>query len=563
MIVLYLGFERPSPGPLAAAHAQVRSLSTLVGCGQCHHDEGLEAGCLSCHGEIRSQLAGGNGYHRYLATQGKEQCHLCHSEHLGSDFQLVSQLSWEGDPDTFDHPHVDFKLAGPHEALKCEACHRLESGGRFVFPGPPKIERATTFLGLTQDCRGCHDDVHAGGFSGDCLSCHTQEAWRPAPGFDHSKFFALAGKHATAACHQCHPVPTSVPDPSSPATGPDPGAGLAFRTARGTTCAECHASPHRAPLGDDCQRCHQPWEAGWSEGSRLTTAGIHALTGFRLNPPHASVACDQCHPAHLAFNDKYPDPSLPGYLRQEQSCQGCHEDVHRGQFAGRYSSCLDCHAGLGFAPPLFGIAQHAARFPLRGAHAAVPCWDCHLLDNTSQVRQFASVSGECQSCHRDPHGRQFETATGEADCGRCHSDEWPTFAIRPFDHLARTGYALTGAHAEAQCHQCHRAETGAAQPILRYRGTSSACASCHLDIHRGQFRDQDDGRCDRCHRSTTEWSGLQFDHQRQSSFSLAGVHAKVDCQDCHPRIRLTDGTTLMHFKPLGKECGDCHAVVPR
>jgi hypothetical protein len=301
------------------------------------------------------------------------------------------------------------------------------------------------------------------------------------------------------------------------------------------------------------------------------TADAHALTGFDLAPPHASVACEKCHEAALDYRAKYRDSSGAGYARREESCEGCHRDVHGGQFRGKHDRCVDCHDRHTFTPVRFGQGEHALIFALKGAHAAVPCASCHGQDSGMRARRFRGTARECKACHADPHGGQFAAEMSTGDCIACHDGGAETFAIRPFDHAKRTRYALTGAHAKADCGACHLAlpqPPGAAAiasgASRTYRGTPDACSSCHRDIHRGQFREKGgDGqavRCDRCHASASEWKQLHFDHDRQSRFALDRAHAKVPCGGCHPTVALPDGSAVVQYKPIGTECEDCHAV---
>jgi hypothetical protein len=303
------------------------------------------------------------------------------------------------------------------------------------------------------------------------------------------------------------------------------------------------------------------------------TTGVHAATGFRLAAPHDAVACEKCHAAQLPFGGKYPDPSSPGYARREETCEGCHADVHAGQFLVKHPRCLDCHEAVRFKPARFGMAEHAPVYPLDGAHAAVPCSSCHKPRAGSTVTAFAGTARECKACHADPHGGQFAAELAMGDCTACHEARAVTFAIRPYDHTKRTGYALTGAHAKADCAACHRAASAtpaivaapAAAISARYRNTPKECSSCHRDVHRGQFREGGRVACDRCHVSTTEWKTIQFDHDRQSRFALDKTHAKVACAGCHPTVRLLgpDGGALVQYKPLGTKCEDCHAFKVR
>ena len=96
--------------------------------------------------------------------------------------------------------------------------------------------------------------------------------------------------------------------------------------------------------------------------------------------------------------------------------------------------------------------------------------------------------------------------------------------------------------------------------VRRYKDTPKRCSSCHKDSHRGQFVDSDNGDCGACHNSFTEWKQIQFDHNTQSRFPLLGVHARLECSRCHVPAALGDGTEVVQFKPLGRECGDCHDV---
>ena len=100
-----------SPGPLSAAHAQVIKGTFIKSCKQCHADQGLTQGCLSCHHEIAGQIHQNRGYHAYLVEQTSRTCQQCHPEHHGAAFPLVSDLAWQGqDPNAFGHPHVDFPI---------------------------------------------------------------------------------------------------------------------------------------------------------------------------------------------------------------------------------------------------------------------------------------------------------------------------------------------------------------------------------------------------------------------------------------------------------------------
>ena len=539
-----LVLEGPEPGGLARAHAGLPELARLEGCAACHTQDGLTAGCLSCHVEIA-----GAAFHE--DKQG--DCASCHPEHHGEAFDITEAVAWEGS-EGFDHSHVEFALRDAHDELACKACHKK-----------------TTYLGLAQNCRSCHTDVHEGNLFTDCLACHDQKAWKPAARFDHQEHFPLDGGHADAACAGCH------------------DGTLTFHKVKGKTCVECHDDPHRAKWGETCDACHTGSAPLWTAAENALTAKRHGRTGFLLDRPHDEVACAGCHKQGYRVAEReqedcaachedvhrgqfeagcldchektHFEPHLFGRDRHEtafelreahekascrscheegrfagtpQTCRECHEDVHKGQFGKR--TCDACHDQTRFLPARVGVSTHG-HFPLTGAHRAVACLACH------EDGRFVGTPRNCRECHQDVHGGQF----GEQRCTGCHLEDSSSFRILPYDHGARAGWALRGAHAAAACGSCHAGG--------RYRPTPAACAGCHTDVHRGQFND---ARCDRCHTSFVAWNIERFDHDRRTRFKLDKTHRKADCSGCHPRVRQPDGTAVVQFKPIGTECRSCH-----
>ncbi|PYU20228.1 MAG: hypothetical protein DMG32_22725, partial [Acidobacteria bacterium] len=62
--------------------------------------------------------------------------------------------------------------------------------------------------------------------------------------------------------------------------------------------------------------------------------------------------------------------------------------------------------------------------------------------------------------------------------------------------------------------------------------------------------------CENCH-TQTSWKPIraipEFDHNK-TSYPLRGMHAKVDCTQCH---------TKLVFSDVGTRCSDCHADIHR
>jgi hypothetical protein len=591
--------------------------------------------------ETAAQIETDRGYHAFL-LRGKElTCAGCHSDHLGRTFPLVGAGAWgRRDPNLFDHPHVPFTLSGAHRPLACNACHRHAEP--FALPAFPAQPRRWTYLGLTQDCVDCHEDVHAGVLARSCQSCHSQEAFRPAVRFKHDDYYQLQGAHVRAACSDCHPV-AARDDGRESLVADVNDLRVAFDKVKGTTCADCHETPHRTPWSGACTTCHLAADETWAKGARGIQAQTHARTGFALDEAHATVACEKCHVSGLPYDQRYPEPGAAGYRRHPKTCEGCHEDPHRGQFRGQYAGCAACHTGASFKPaqfdvarhaqvypltgphavvacakchpadpntggrrftpvprpcaachadphgrqflgrhaqctdcheperflpPRYDAAQHAALYPLTGAHAAVPCIRCHVVPQDASIRRFVATPRACKLCHADEHAGQFERELAQGDCTACHPADAATFRIRPYDHAHHTGYPLAGAHQKADCVDCHQEQqphaSGDPSRMTRvYRGTPTACAACHADVHRGQLTRDDQQDCQRCHGSTESWTADRFDHNRDSRFQLEGIHVDLTCSACHPTVRQPDGQGVVQYRPLGTRCEDCHGFTSK
>lgn len=555
-IVAALTFYSPMPGELSQAHAHLNEMESIEGCQTCHGPQNkFEKNCLSCHTEIQSQYLTDTGYHAYLKRQGQSDCQTCHSEHQSREFNLINEVAWGAQTSrAFKHPHVEFHLNEAHENLACEACHTKKLQKQFTLEGFPNKPRAKTFLGMTQQCKHCHSDVHSGGFSQDCASCHGQKSFHPTENFDHDAHFPLKGGHAKLDCKHCH----NLPEPNTPHR-PAP---FPFDRVKGANCQDCHQNPHRALFSDNCAQCHDGNSPTWSSAVDQMSRDNHALTGFSLSHPHTQVECASCHPRELESSKRYQNPHDPDYNRSQDSCQGCHQDAHQGQFKGRHDACRTCHTQTDFRPTTFTHEAHSRTFDLSGPHEAVACTNCHLLDSKTGIRQFKGTSRECKSCHENPHGQQFKFVIESGDCNSCHTAKAHSFEIRKFNHTAIARYALKGAHAMASCESCHIEvvdnKNGKVRTLRRYRGTPRNCDGCHTDVHRGQFKDRGEKSCSTCHNSFNLWAALNFNHDTDTRFPLEGTHREVECSRCHLEVKTPPKGSVIQYKPLGRECGDCH-----
>jgi hypothetical protein len=217
-------------------------------------------------------------------------------------------------------------------------------------------------------------------------------------------------------------------------------------------------------------------------------------------------------------------------------------------------------------------AQLLSPGPLAPQHASLEgdqhCSDCHT--SGKRVDQ-----GGCLKCHGDVgakinagqglHGRQYK---GKA-CEGCHIEHlgkgltrWPGGDPAKLDH-SQTGWTLEGAHQKVPCAKCHNKSNS--RGAHTYLGLSTACVSCHKDVHNGRF----DNKCVSCHNEVS-WKELNlktFNHD-QARFPLRGAHQTVACAKCHqgepPKYlpikfeACTDCHKDPHAGKLGAACTNCH-----
>jgi hypothetical protein len=133
-----------------------------------------------------------------------------------------------------------------------------------------------------------------------------------------------------------------------------------------------------------------------------------------------------------------------------------------------------------------------------------------------------------------------------ADCSLCHvGGDWHTLREDfAFDHEARTGVALEGAHASAGCLLCHNDRGPVAQFAAR------GCAGCHEDPHAGRLG----ANCKDCHEQRTWYPREAIAQHDRTRFPLVGAHAAVACFRCHP------GAQVGNFAGASSECFHCHSA---
>jgi len=615
LIPQHFAHAQISPGPLSKAH---QSLSGTTQCSTCHQFGASTPTfkCLDCHKEIAERLADKHGYHFQIQMRnpnGKD-CVRCHLEHNGQDFDLIH---WDPPQKQFDHHLTGYNLEGKHAGIACEKCHAamyMVGSDRALI----KIkDLSKSFFGLSQDCVTCHKDPHKGQLGNNCLQCHNFSDWKAAKQFDHSKTrYPLTGQHIQVACEKCH-----KPDvPGGPARYKDmkfaacidchldPHKGSfkqrcedchttagwkkllpKFEFDHSKTkypllgkhatvgCAECHLnSDFKKPLPfANCADCHKPdphkgqFEARPSKGEcaechtvdgwRPSLFGVkeHDTSGYPLKGKHIKVECDKCH---------LPAGKDTIYKVKFAACLDCHKDPHDNQFAGSayQNRCEDCHTVKDFHQSTFTVAIHKkTRYPLTGAHLAVPCSDCHragTAGRTDKVLPFHFSDMTCTTCHKDVHNGEFRDrmAQQRADgsllgCEACHNTRsWAD--VNGFDH-SKTKFPLIGAHRAVKCGACHKAPAGAKE--IQFKTTPTECAACHKDVHAGQFAKAGKTACADCHNSQ-RWVPSTFDHDKRTHFPLRGGHANVACDECHTQTRMVEDKPVIIYKQAPSKCSDCH-----
>jgi hypothetical protein len=165
------------------------------------------------------------------------------------------------------------------------------------------------------------------------------------------------------------------------------------------------------------------------------------------------------------------------------------------------------------------------------------------------------LSQGCADCHKDHLGTDFRLIRFEPD---------------QFEH-AKSGYELSGAHAELACRDCHQPAYMADETVRRwkgergalrttYLGLGAACLGCHGgdDPHEGQFEPR---ACADCH-TDVGWEGAErFDHGT-TRYRLTGRHRQVACGDCHRPGRDSDGEPFIRYADIEfSGCTSCHEDV--
>jgi nitrate/TMAO reductase-like tetraheme cytochrome c subunit len=483
--------------PSSFDHAKTQFVLTgahkTAECSKCHANgqfKGISKECYPCHQKDAEKVLAPN----HVKGQFSHDCLSCHTNTV-----------WK--PSTFDHAKTQYPLAGAHRNADCAKCHVNDQ-----------------YQSLPTDCYSCHrsEFTHTevpghvvGQFSHDCLTCHSNIAWKPST-FDHAKTnFALKGGHVSVDCASCHKNGQFKGLPAD--------------------CYSCHiadytsaANPNHTTgqFSHDCLSCHS--NAAWKPANFN-----HNATAFPLTGAHTSAACASCH-----ANGQYT--GLPS------DCYSCHQNSFNTTSAPNHVTsqfshdCLTCHTTSVWKPSTFN--HSATAFPLLGAHAAVTCVDCH------KSGQYKGTATACYACHQSDFNAVADpnhlANNFDHNCLSCHTvNAWKPAT---FNHSATT-FPLTGAHVSAPCASCHAGG--------KYAGTTTECYLCHVSDFTSTTNPAHVSAgypkaCLSCH-TTTAWKPSTFNHTPYFPIGSGDKHRPgrwTTCLDCH--------TSVSSFKVFS--CITCH-----
>jgi hypothetical protein len=531
---------------------------------------GLAGQCSTCHsGAYVGQNAQAKSGAHLPTTQ---QCDVCHS----------STTTWA--TATFDHA-ANGVVIGAHT---CSTnCH---IAGRQGLPKP------TNHVPTTQACDVCHTNFTAfapaamnhDGTAGKCLTCHGVSTYAAMGAIGKPSRHVVT----SAQCDVCHTVATWIP------------AHYAHDSLAPNRCSNCHNNvtatgkgATHIPDNRQCDSCHKNYTA-----FRPATMNHTGLAG----------QCSTCHSG--AYVGENAQTKSAFHLVTTAQCDTCHKSTttwatvtfnHAGTtpptiIGGHTCANAGCHVSGGSGLPKPGTHIPTTAF----------CDTCHL--NFTTFRQatmnHSGTAGQCSSCHNGAYvavgslGAQTKPATHVTtalQCDSCHSTSaWKpaTYAHAPsaagncsscHNGITATGKAAGHIPDARQCDTCHTSTTTFVVLTMNHTGLAGQCSTCHSGAYVSQNAQAKSAshvpttqQCDSCHRSTTSWATVTFNHAGTTPPTTIGGHTCASagchvaggrglpkptrhvpttgaCDNCHTNFVAFAPATMNHTGTNG-QCSTCH-----
>ncbi len=196
--------------------------------------------------------------------------------------------------------------------------------------------------------------------------------------------------------------------------------------------------------------------------------------------------------------EKAPEPAKPAEYAGSDTCQACHEDIHKAfqknphHFVEKDNkrgwegkACESCHGPGSKHAESVSPADISNPAKLRPAQADQVCLKCHLNQPTHAGRLqggHARNQVSCMSCHamhKGPSTLVARSAPAKNQlCASCHTSEWAQFA-KPHKHRLPEG-----AMSCVDCHNPHGSYLW--KSIQTVNANEPGCFKCHSD-KRGPF----------------------------------------------------------------------------
>jgi cytochrome b subunit of formate dehydrogenase len=308
-----------------------------------------------------------------------------------------------------------------------------------------------------------------------------------------------------------------------------------------------------APAQESCGECHED---------------VHVTS-----PPHAELACTDCHDGIAEY--PHPDP-LP-----RVDCSSCHSEAaeelaasaHRnGADHGDAPRCQACH---GEAHTLLPASD--ARGPTARRNLPTTCAACH--SNPEFVARHRIPFAKPVEAYRlSVHGRAVERGDERApSCAQCHGSHLILPGDRAESRVSRGQIAAT-------CGSCHGeiaatyAESVHGQATRRGVRDAPVCTDCHGEhdilapsepgslVNPARVSTVTCGRCHGDERLARRYA-LPLDKVPAFADSFHGLALRAgqptvaNCASCHGVHNIlpsADPRSTVHAANLGKTCGACH-----